>query len=430
MDDRLTEDEAGAIADLLDEIDRESRGRADRTEGPDEGEDPDRLLTEGNEEEDEAGDPQDEEDTAGGFSASAAGSAAFQASLSALTSQLNAKAKGKGGFTAAQVAQMLLQFRSKKPAKKTTKIIVPPAPAKPPPKPAVVKARKEAVDQYKKYVGKSSPVIVERGYYYATGEFVLKGEEDEKRAYLVAQAAEAKMNFFHEAIDEDGTRLGNVHRVSAADTNLRNPGRNSYPDQIFLIEEIEAEYRGIRVKYSDAAIDLAVKNTTVKEALKGNSMIWDDAGLVLPKQLFRDNDGVCELERALHGSGVLRFVRTRHDAGDNSDARSILIDTFRHIPVHGRRASIADTSGAATSLMRYGMKEVFPWSLDPNNPDVGQFRAVVELLEDFVFPIERVDLGNGMEVTPEKVGVYWELRLHGTSIRKRNSTMIALNKRK
>ncbi len=135
MDDRLTEDEAGAIADLLDEIDRESRGRADRTEGPDEGEDPDRLLTEGNEEEDEAGDPQDEEDTAGGFSASAAGSAAFQASLSALTSQLNAKAKGKGGFTAAQVAQMLLQFRSKNPLRRPRRSLFRPLPPSPRPSP-------------------------------------------------------------------------------------------------------------------------------------------------------------------------------------------------------------------------------------------------------------------------------------------------------
>lgn len=429
MDDRMSEDEAGAIADLLDQIDQESR--ANRTEGPDPAEDPERLLTEAPEDEDEAGDPEDENDTAGGFSASASGSAAFQASLSALTAQLNAqaKAKGKAGFTAAQVAQMLLQFR-KKPAKKPAKVPIPIVPAKPPPKPAVVKARKDAVEQYKKNVSKNAPVIIERGYYYATGEFVLKGAEDDKRAYLIALASESKMTFFHEAIDEDSTRLGNTHRVSAADTNLRNPGRNSYPDQLFLIEEIEAEYRGIRVKYSPSVLDAAVKNSTVKDALSGHSMIWDDAGMILPKQLFRDNDGVCELERALHGSGVLRFVRTVHDAGDNSDARSILIDTFRHIPVHGRRASIADTSGGTQSLSRYGMKEAFAWSLDPNNPDLGQFRAVVELLEDFVFPIDRVDLGNGMDTVPEKVGVYWELRVHGTSIRKRNSTLIALNKRK
>lgn len=424
----LSIEETGAITDFLGQLDRDG---AQLTEGPEA--DPEGLLTEGPEGEDETQGPEDEEtgalfDLKGTASAMLSGS--FKAELDKLTAQLSALAKGqkKGGFTPKQAAQMLLLARKSTP--KTIPAPKRPAPSKrppavPPPTPGMVRRRKELYEIAKRrYKG---DLIIERGFYYSVGEFIMDGVGDGKRHFLIARAQgddASVMTFFHESIDETSTRLGNSYRVSVSDTNLRRPGRTSYLEQIFLIESISAEFRGLRARYTEKAIsDAGFTNPDIVSALSGKSYLFDDSTLILPGNIFRDDDGVCELERALHGAGILKFRRRVNEAGDNSNSNAVLIDTWRHIPIDRQRESIRETSGAAPVLDYLNKQEGFLWSLDPENPDLGEFNAMVELREDFVFPVKAVDLGSGTEVIPEQIALYFALRVHGIGIRPRKSQL-------
>lgn len=423
--DELSIEETGAITDFLGQLDREGN---QLTEGP-EG-DPEGILTE--EPEDETQGPEEEE-TGSALSLQGAASAmlsgSFKAELDKLTGQLSALVKGKkGAFTPRQAAQMLLL------AKQSNARKIPPPkrpalpkrpPAVPPPTPAMLKRRKELYEVAKRR--HKGDLVVERGFYYSVGEFIMDGIYDGKRHFFIARAQgqdAAVMTFFHESIDETSTRLGNNYRVSVSDTNLRKPGRTSYMEQIFLIESISAEFRGLRAKYSDKAInDAGFTNSDIVSALTGNSYLFDDSTLILPGNIFRDDDGVCELERALHGAGILKFRRRVNEAGDNSNSNAVLIDTWRHIPIDRQRESIRETSGAAPVLDYLNKQEGFLWSIDPENPDLGEFNAMVELREDFVFPVRPVDLGSGSEVIPEKIALYFALRVHGIGIRPRKSQL-------
>lgn len=423
--DELSIEETGAITDFLGQLDRDGN---QQTEGPDA--ENEAILTE--EPEDETQGPEDEE-TGSAFSLQGAASAmlsgSFKAELDKLTGQLSALVKGKkGGFTPRQAAQMLLLAKQSNQRKIPPPKRLPPPrrpPTVPPPTPGMVKRRKELYEVAKRrYKG---DLIVERGFYYSVGEFILDGVADGKRHFLIARAQgsdAAVMTFFHESIDETSTRLGNNYRVSVSDTNLRKPGRTSYLEQIFLIESISAEFRGLRAKYSEKAInDASFTNPDIVSALSGNSYLFDDSTLILPGNIFRNDDGVCELERALHGAGILKFRRRVNEAGDNSNSNAVLIDTWRHIPIDRQRESVKETSGAAPVLDYLNKQEGFLWSLDPENPDLGEFNAMVELREDFVFPVEPVDLGSGSQIIPEKVGLYFALRVYGVGIRPRKSQL-------
>ena len=432
-DDVISADEAGAVADMLDQIDNEMRGdtrgpedEEERTEGLGDENDPEGLLTEEAEDEETSG-PEDEEER----TEAPAKRTTNPALLARLTAELKARTKGKP-LLPGSVAQLMLSAQAKarakaaaaakaKAAKAKPKIIVRPPVKRPVPRP-IIKQRNDLYTKAKGLFG-GKDVLVDDAFYFSTGQLVLDWVVENSRAYLVAKEG-TTMTFFHVAVDDADDRLGTTHKVTSADTNLRQPGKNVYRNQYFLIEGIEAEFMGVRIAYPSAALTSAsITNSALVDAFTGKSYVFDDAGRILPQQLFRDQDGRCELERAVHSAGVLRFNRSIQDAGDNSDTKSVLIDLFGHVPVHGKRASVKQTSGGGAIDM-LALKEGFMWSLDPEDPNLGEFRAVVELKESFVFPVVPVDIGSGSIAHAEKVGIYYQLRVHGTSIREKGAMLL------
>lgn len=251
-------------------------------------------------------------------------------------------------------------------------------------------------------------------FFFATAEIVFVTKGASTRAVLILENGAAQQaKAFHESIKAASTRLGRAHTVTAADTNVSYPGTNIYPDQDFLIEEVEIDYAGTRIQYADADIAAAVaavpELSDIADFLRGDAPIYEDAGLFLPEALHHDQTNDPVLLEAVRRQGSLFFVYDQQELGASSNSSADLIASLEDVPdKKGRKMDLV--SGGAFPVDR-----PYVWNLDPKESPHGTFRAEIRFGDDFYLPIECVDIGGGSPVKPQRVGVYLRVKIRGTS---------------
>ena len=255
---------------------------------------------------------------------------------------------------------------------------------------------------------RNEPFIVNQaGNYYYAAEMRCKCEGDESRAWL--RIPKGEYVFFDKAIDDECTYLGNNGKITTDITNFQRPSKNSSYGQEFLIQTISMSEANLRVRYDERALSSVPGIAAANSIITGNSWIWDDAGLFLPKEIFHDFSGENLLYRAVRRSGVLHFRWDKRAVGGNGTQRNVLVDHLRNIP-DVRVRSLARTSGGAPVLP---VPDGYIFCDDPDRSEDGAFSAAIILHSDVIFPIKPVDFGLTTPVKPIEVGLYVQLNLNG-----------------
>jgi hypothetical protein len=309
----------------------------------------------------------------------------------ARTLQARARARGR------RVGKVVTKQQAKKAA--------PAAPAAPPNLVRPGEAGRQLVDKWKRT---ERPFTVRHeGHYYYVAEirFVCLG--DANRAFLKVDRNEPVL-FFDKAVGDDTTILGNPVKVNLRQTNFQRPSKNTYVASDFLIQTINMEAVGLRVKYEESALSVPGLGNA-HDVLLGRGWVWDDSGLLLPKEIFHDLTRENLLYHSLRASSVLFFNWAKKQAGGNARTTTELIDNLQRIPdVTVKRLS--HTSGGASALR---VKDGYVFTDDPERSEYGQFTAKLEVQDDIVFPIKPIDLGGGTAVKPLEVGLYVQLSMNG-----------------
>jgi len=413
---------------LLEEIDKETSEPEDKDDDDDDAAEPDSES----EPEDTRG-PLTSVASSFGVNLGASFEGKVQRQFEALT-----KNRGKAALTlqdalalAKHTAATAAKTGASHGAKKERKRIIfapPPAPGAIRPRPhAVEEMRNDVIASFKAKHGQST--VDDRGFYYGTAEIILAGDGSPMDAGLVAKPGDFPV--FQESVDDKKTRLGHPYTVRTIDTNLQNPGELLFPDQVFIIERISARFRGVRVRYNESAVSALPISDARKAALLGKSLLWDDGGIVLPREIFADYSEECLLAKQLAASSVIFAQWKEKGLGGNAKERNILLDTFEQIPSVGGK-NLTDTSGGSHQL---DLPQGYIWTLNPrfklNDDTGGNGLFSVQLVTDhpFYYPINAVDIAGKGPLVPEQFGIYWEFRLHGTSIRPKGVTMLEKSKR-
>lgn len=257
--------------------------------------------------------------------------------------------------------------------------------------------------------------IRQDGHYYSTTEIPCRCEGSNERAWLRIPSGEYK--FFHLAVGEQMTFLGNPATVTTNWTNLKHPSKDSYTDQEFLIQSITMQEAGLRVRYDAAELEKIQGIAEAKNTLVGKGWLWDDAGTFLPKEIFHDFSGENLLYRTVRRSAVMYFNWDRSRNGGNSANNKILIDHLRNVP-DTKVKSLSRTSGGAAVLT---VPDGYVFTENPERSPWGAFTAILAIPEDILFPIKAVDLGGGTPLKPIEVGLYVQLSLNGIAFEARAS---------
>ena len=391
-----------STADFLDELDAKARD----TSGPDEEDD---------EEKSDTGDPEDDEREETG-----APVATVRADVMA---HLEALMKRNGGRapTREDLVGMVLHHRKKarRPlVRSKTAIrhlpsppIVPAHPLHHPPVPRrVIDLRNDVFSEYRRALGR--PVVQTKGFYFGMAEVIFTGEGDKSIAALTL--APSTSTVFHEAIDVGTTRLGTTHKATPADTNLQNPGENLFPNEKMIITHLSMELAGYRVQYDPSDVGGLKLPQNVLEALSGRQTLFDEDGILLPKEIYDRYTGRSLLAEALNPSGVLYFAWKKRVSGGSNDTKEIFINHLQAIPK--QRKDLHETSGGAALL---AMNEGYIWSLNQQQPGQGGlFEARLKTHDNLILPINAVPIpAGGTAFVPKQLGVYFRVTLYGDMIR-------------
>jgi hypothetical protein len=214
---------------------------------------------------------------------------------------------------------------------------------------------------------------------------------------------------------------GAPHLMNPSDTNLQNPGMNTYADEVFIIEAIGARVRGMRVGYSAAAIEtmkpLPAGNTL--SMLQGNQMVRDQYGLVIPAELFNQYDDTFRLAKTLEEIATLHFKWTDAELGGSTNTVDVMIDSFLNITKEAK--GMKRTSGGNQSVL--DLPNGYIWCLDKmwqaNEAEGGNgiFDVELHLDESVSYPFQPTFVfGSPGPVAPAGIALYWEIRLYGTSL--------------
>jgi hypothetical protein len=290
--------------------------------------------------------------------------------------------------------------------------------------------RNETIAAFKRLHGNQA-TIEEPGYYYSTFEVPFNGDGTASMGGLTI-ASGTEFFCFTEAIGQTTTRLGNAYTVGVVDTDLQNPGTQTYTDQVFVIERVSMRVRGLRPQYRPSDLTGLTLSALQLDALSGKAMVWDDAGIMMPREIFHDEDAACLLAKELQAASTLSFQWNDSGIGGASMARNIPIGTYQEIPEFGSRNVDLTSGGAGSSVLDlprgyiWTLNQAFQASTDSGGN--GIFRGRLKTDSTIYYPINPIVVSDsGVALVPLAIGVYIELRLFGTSIRMRNKAKVGRN---
>ena len=301
--------------------------------------------------------------------------------------------------------------------------------------------RRYIIDRYKAI--HHGDVIQGPGFYYGTVEAQFETEATASGNQAIAKvtvpgSGQANVSpiidtAFGLGIGDTSTSwFGGPHVMNEADTNLQNPGTNLFADELFVIEAISARIRGIRVQYAPAdiaamAAPASTPGTVSHAMVSGQAQLWDQAGEVIPAELFNQFHDACRLAKNLAESSTLHFVWQDKGIGGGGTTTDALIDSYLHVP-GSHEQNVRRTAGGAPTL---DLPQGFIWVLDKqfqasrDQGGNGLFDAELHLDESTAFPFVPINVfglvpGSGIKGgnngVPLGFALYWELRLHGTSL--------------
>jgi hypothetical protein len=270
-------------------------------------------------------------------------------------------------------------------------------------------------------------IIEQLGFYYGTIQVTWNTEGNPRNGNFtigVTPGSPVIDSAFNLGIGDTSlswfSTTGTPHILNPSDTNLQNPGQNLFADELFIIEAISARVRGLRIGYSAASIATMYPAPTgnTLATLQGNQMVWDQFGQYVPLELFNRFADSFRLPKTLEEAATLHFKWTDSEVGGSSKVYDKLIDSFLHVT--DAEKDLKRTSGGASTL---DLPCGYIWCLDKNfqaGSDTGGngiFDAEIQIGESISYPFKPVVVyGSRGPVLPVGVAMYWELRLHGTSL--------------
>ncbi|MDI3291911.1 hypothetical protein [Polyangium sp. 15x6] len=312
--------------------------------------------------------------------------------------QLQARARARGKIVERRKAKVKAKARPRMPAN-----MVPP--------------NSGARQILERWSARKDPFAVRQdGHYYSITEIPCKCLGTTTRAWLHIPAGEYKL--FDRAVGDEVKFLGNTATATTNWTNLQRPSKNTYNEQEFLIQSITMQEAGLRVRYDSGEIEKIAGLSEAKAVLTGQSWLWDDAGMFLPKEIFHDTTGENLLYRSVRRSAVVYFHWDKTRTGGNANTRKILIDHLRNVPDTKVR-TLSRTSGGAPVLP---VPDGYIFTDNPERSEHGAFSAIVHIPEDIVFPVKPIDLGAGTPTKPLEVGLYLQLSLNGIAFEAKPSS--------
>jgi hypothetical protein len=283
--------------------------------------------------------------------------------------------------------------------------------------------RYDIIDRYSRIHGHK--IIETLGFYYGTIQvgFTVEGTATDA-AFVVSVPPTGTSpvidTAFDLAIGDTSTGwFGGPHILNDADTNLQNPGTNLFADELFIIEAIQARPRGVRIQYPTPGPFVPTPTGNILGMLSGQDMIWDEAGRVIPAEMFNTFNDTCRLARAIGEVATLHFTWTDKQIGGGQQLLDVLIDNFIHVPGFSE-AGLKRTSGGGHTL---DLPSGYIWCLDKqfqasrDQGGNGLFDAQLNLAETVTFPFSPIALfGSPSPVLPTGMAFFWSIRLFGTAL--------------
>ncbi len=288
--------------------------------------------------------------------------------------------------------------------------------------------REDVVKQYRLLHG--GDIVQAVGFYYGTIEVNFATEGNSRDAAFTVHVTPGNPvvdSAFNLAIGDISTTWFSTsvprlpHVVNDADTNLQNPGTNLFADEVFIIEAVSARLRGLRIGYSPSQIASMVPapNGSILAALQGNQLVRDQAGLMVPKELFNQFDDTYRMAKTLEEMATLHFKWADNGIGGSGMTADVLVDSFLAITKDQR--GVKQTSGGNAQVL--DLPQGYIWCLDkmwmPNRNSGGNgiFDAELHLAESVTYPFKPTTIfGSPEPVAPIGTALYWVVRLYGTSL--------------
>lgn len=299
--------------------------------------------------------------------------------------------------------------------------------------------RVDIIDRYRRIHGGN--VIEGPGFYYGTIEAVFDVETTGAGAALQAAAVinvpgpdspiidscfnlgigDTSLTWLSNTATGVGSASAQPHVLTAADTNLQNPGQNLFADELFIIEAVSARVRGAAVQYPNAiAANFPYAGPVTLSALAGVNMCWDENGEMLPVELWNGLTDYYRLAHALAENSSLHFTWSDKGIGGSNVTTDALIDTFLHVP-GSYEMSVKRTSGGNSDAL--DLPQGYIWVLDKqfqasrDQGGNGLFDCSLHQDNPVVVPFQPlVPFGAASAIAPSKIALYWEVRLLGTSL--------------
>ena len=221
--------------------------------------------------------------------------------------------------------------------------------------------------------------------------------------------------------DESLSWFGGPHVLTEADTNLQNPGKNLWANEVFIIEAVSARTRGMRIQFSAtdiASMSAAIGLPNTTAMVNGQQFVRDENGLVLPAELFNQYDDSFRLVKTLEEVATLHFTWKDNLTGGSKDTYDKYIESFLHVTES--ESDVKRTSGGGNIL---DLPSGFLWCLDeqfqPNSEQGGNglFDAEIHINESVNAPFQPIPVfGSPGPVAPTGIALYWEIRVFGTGL--------------
>lgn len=284
--------------------------------------------------------------------------------------------------------------------------------------------RNDIIERYRRLHGGN--VREGLGYYYSTIEVKLEVQGTPSDAAFVISVPTAPDNpvinqCFNYGIDDTVSNwFGGSHIANAGDTNLQEPGKGLYQDELFIIEACGAYLKGLRIAYPNPAATFEpAPSGDILKALSGQELVWDRAGRIFPVETFNQFDDSCEIAKAVAEASTFYFNWVDKAIGGDKGQNTKLVDRFCRIPSVGRRG-LRETSGGGLS---HDLPRGYIWCIDrmfQASSDMGGnglFNAELHTDESVIFPFQPIRLfGSAGPVLPTGMALYWQFVVYGTSI--------------
>lgn len=272
------------------------------------------------------------------------------------------------------------------------------------------------LDHFQARHGKDSGFVEQPGEYWSTAEVIFNVDGDKGLAAASIDKGSDFEAFTEHLGQNNAVRMGQSYTTTTADTNLSHPSQLTYVDEVFMITDISARFGGLRIAYEPGDLTNLGLSGHLQNMVTGKTEVWDQQGLILPKDFFDDCTGELLLLKILRCGAIVSFKWTDTGAGGNAQSKTIVVDTFDKIPITGVR-NLKSTSGGARS---HNTKDGYLWTLNNNfelshdSGGNGLFTAALQVQNDIAMPFTPITIkGSAERLRPVKIGVYIELRLHG-----------------